>query len=149
MQTKYLGILTIAYVAFQLISDVTAGKLIAIGPFIVSVTILYFPITYIIADVLTEVYGYAAARKVVWVRLLHFSNRRTHLLVSLHHPTRTRLRNKRSIQTSARPSTKNSRRWLDRSVARRHHKRLRTCKNESTNKRKTPLGTNNRVNSRW
>ncbi|PIU22037.1 MAG: hypothetical protein COT14_03505 [Candidatus Diapherotrites archaeon CG08_land_8_20_14_0_20_30_16] len=31
----------------------------------VSVTVLYFPITYIISDVLTEVYGYAQARKVV------------------------------------------------------------------------------------
>jgi len=62
---KYLGLFTILYIVFQLISDVTATKLIALGPFIVSVTVLYFLITYIISDVLTEVYGYAQARKVV------------------------------------------------------------------------------------
>lgn len=63
---KFLGLFTLLYVTFQLISDVTAGKIIALGPFTVSVTVLYFPITYIIADVLTEVYGYAQSRKVVW-----------------------------------------------------------------------------------
>jgi uncharacterized integral membrane protein (TIGR00697 family) len=65
-QYKYLGVITILYVAFQLISDVTAGKIIQLGIFTVSVTVLYFPFTYILADVLTEVYGYARARAVVW-----------------------------------------------------------------------------------
>lgn len=65
-QYKYLGLITVLYITFQLASDVTAGKLIALGPFTVSATILYFPITYLLADVLTEVYGYAQARKVVW-----------------------------------------------------------------------------------
>lgn len=63
---KFLGLFTILYIVFQLVSDVTAGKIVQLGPFAVSVTVLYFPITYIIADVLTEVYGYAEARKVVW-----------------------------------------------------------------------------------
>lgn len=62
----YLGLITVAYVAFQLISDVTAGKLITLGIFTVSATVLYFPFTYILSDILTEVYGYAVARNVVW-----------------------------------------------------------------------------------
>lgn len=66
---KYLGILTILYVVFQLVSDITAGKIIALGTLTVSATALYFPITYIIADLLTEVYGYREARKVVWIVL--------------------------------------------------------------------------------
>ena len=67
MKTKNLfWLLTMTYIIFQLISDVTAGKIIAFGPFIVSVTVLYFPVTYILADVLTEVYGYAQARRVTW-----------------------------------------------------------------------------------
>ncbi|MFC1723953.1 queuosine precursor transporter [Nanoarchaeota archaeon] len=66
-QYKYLSLFTILYVTFQLISDITAGKIVSIGFFTVSVTALYFPVTYIIADILTEVYGYAEARKVVWV----------------------------------------------------------------------------------
>lgn len=67
---KYLGLITTLYIAFQLISDVTAGKIIQLGIFTVSATVLYFPITYIFSDILTEVYGYAKARSVVWQALL-------------------------------------------------------------------------------
>ena len=67
---KYLGIITTLYIAFQLISDVTAGKIVQLGIFTVSATVLYFPITYIFSDILTEVYGYARARSVVWQALL-------------------------------------------------------------------------------
>jgi uncharacterized integral membrane protein (TIGR00697 family) len=63
---KYLGLLTALYITFQLISDVTAGKIISFFGFPVSVTVVYFPVTYII----TEVYGYAKARSVLWVVLL-------------------------------------------------------------------------------
>lgn len=67
---KYLGIFTSLYITFQLISDVTAGKLISLFGFPVSVTVLYFPITYILSDILTEVYGYANARRIVWQVLI-------------------------------------------------------------------------------
>ncbi|HEV2694133.1 MAG TPA: queuosine precursor transporter [Verrucomicrobiae bacterium] len=67
---KYLGIITTLYITFQLVSDVTAGKLINVFGFPVSITVIYFPITYVFADVLTEVYGYARARRVVWQVLL-------------------------------------------------------------------------------
>ena len=63
---KFLGLITVLYVTFQLISDVTAGKIVQLGMFTVSASVLYFPITFIIADVLTEVYGYAKARTVLW-----------------------------------------------------------------------------------
>lgn len=66
-QYKYLGLITVLYVTFQLISDITAGKIVQLGIFTVSVTVLYFPFTYIFADILTEVYGYAKARSVVWM----------------------------------------------------------------------------------
>lgn len=66
---KYLGAITALYVAMQLISDVTAGKIVQLGIFTVSATVLYFPVTYIFSDVLTEVYGYAQARKTLWTVL--------------------------------------------------------------------------------
>lgn len=59
--------LVLAYVTFQLISDVTAGKVIAVGPAVVSVTVIYFPVTYLISDILTEVYGYERARRALWL----------------------------------------------------------------------------------
>lgn len=67
---KYLGLITTLYIVFQLISDVTAGKIVQLGIFTVSATVLYFPITYIFSDILTEVYGYAKTRSVVWQALL-------------------------------------------------------------------------------
>ena len=42
------------------------GKLARVGPFTFGAGVLFFPISYIFGDVLTEVYGYARARKVVW-----------------------------------------------------------------------------------
>ena len=67
---KLVGPITVLYVTLQLVSDVTAGKLIPIFNFPVSVTAIYFPLTYIFADVLTEVYGYAVGRRVLWTVLL-------------------------------------------------------------------------------
>lgn len=66
---KYLGLITAFYIAMQLISDVTAGKIVQLGIFTVSATVLHFPITYIFSDILTEVYGYAQARKTIWMVL--------------------------------------------------------------------------------
>src|SRR3989344_6213357 len=65
-QSKYLLYIAILFVAVLMIANTTAGKLIELGPFIVSAAILVFPISYIFGDVLTEVYGYKASRKVVW-----------------------------------------------------------------------------------
>jgi queuosine precursor transporter len=67
---KYLGLITCLYVTMQLVSDVTAGKIINFVSFPVSVTVLYFPITYIFSDILTEVYGYARARSILWTVLI-------------------------------------------------------------------------------
>lgn len=57
-------------ITFQLISDATAGKLIPVFDTAVSVTILYFPLVYIISDIVTEVYGYAVARQILWYTVL-------------------------------------------------------------------------------
>jgi hypothetical protein len=57
-------------VAFQLISDATAGKIVMLFGVGVSVTVFYFPLVYIISDVVTEVYGYAVARTILWYTLI-------------------------------------------------------------------------------
>ena len=66
-QYKYLGLITALYITFQLVSNTTAGKIIQLGGFSLSAPILFFPVTYIFADILTEVYGYAKARSVIWM----------------------------------------------------------------------------------
>ena len=61
-----------AFVAIILLSNVLgAGKvaeivLPGIGPWPFGAGILFFPVSYVIGDVLTEVYGYARARRVIW-----------------------------------------------------------------------------------
>jgi uncharacterized integral membrane protein (TIGR00697 family) len=37
-----------------------------IGEFTFGAGVLFFPISYIFGDILTEVYGYARARRVIW-----------------------------------------------------------------------------------
>ncbi len=69
-QYKLLTLLTVLNIVFQLVSDVTAGKIVQLFIFPVSATVLYFPIVYIISDIMTEVYGYARARRVLWLTLI-------------------------------------------------------------------------------
>lgn len=55
------------YAAMLIVSNVVAVKL-ANTPFgVVSASIICFPLTYAISDILTEVYGYALARRTVWI----------------------------------------------------------------------------------
>ena len=57
-----------AFVAVLLLSNVIgAAKLADIGGWEFGAGILFFPISYVLGDVLTEVYGYARARRVIWV----------------------------------------------------------------------------------
>lgn len=55
-----------AFVSFLLIANVQGPKLFAWGPFILPVSIFVFPLTYVISVAITEVYGYLAARRVIW-----------------------------------------------------------------------------------
>ena len=64
---KYLDALTTAFVVILLVSNLLAQKVCLIGPFAVSGAVLLFPITYIFGDVFTEVYGYAASRRAIWL----------------------------------------------------------------------------------
>ena len=56
-----------AFIAVMLISTVAAQKLFVIGPLVLPAGILLFPLAYIFGDVLTEVYGYARSRRIVWM----------------------------------------------------------------------------------
>jgi uncharacterized integral membrane protein (TIGR00697 family) len=66
---RYLGVLLALNVTFLLVSDFTGSRIIAMFGVGVSVTVFYFPFTYLIGDVLTEVYGYARARCVIWISM--------------------------------------------------------------------------------
>jgi uncharacterized integral membrane protein (TIGR00697 family) len=67
---RYLDALTTAFVVVLLVSNLLAQKVCRIGPWPVSGAIVLFPITYIFGDVFTEVYGYAASRRAIWLGFL-------------------------------------------------------------------------------
>ena len=64
---KYLDALTTAFVVILLVSNLVAQKVCLIGSFAVSGAILLFPVTYIFGDVFTEVYGFWASRRAIWL----------------------------------------------------------------------------------
>lgn len=55
------------FVVLLLISNIAATKLLAIGPFIMDGGAILFPFTYIIGDVLAEVYGLKSAKRAIFV----------------------------------------------------------------------------------
>ena len=69
---RYFDYVMAAFVTILLLSNVLgAGKvatvnLPVIGDWPFGAGILFFPVSYVIGDVLTEVYGYARARRVIW-----------------------------------------------------------------------------------
>jgi queuosine precursor transporter len=69
---RYFDFVMVAFVTILLLSNVLgAGKvatvnLPVIGDWPFGAGILFFPLSYVIGDILTEVYGYARARRCIW-----------------------------------------------------------------------------------
>lgn len=64
--TKYLPIITGIFCSSLLISNTLDTKLFMAGPFALTTGLLLFPIAYLFGDILTEVYGFKASRRVIW-----------------------------------------------------------------------------------
>ncbi len=65
--SKFYQFISALFVTCLIISNIIAVKIGAFGSYFLPVAVILFPITYIIGDVLTEVYGYAAARHAIWM----------------------------------------------------------------------------------
>jgi len=71
-QYKYYELVMAAFVAVYLCSNLIGPAKAAqlnlplLGPVTFGAGVLFFPISYIFGDILTEVYGYARARRVIW-----------------------------------------------------------------------------------
>jgi uncharacterized PurR-regulated membrane protein YhhQ (DUF165 family) len=65
---RFFDYMLAAFVTILLLSNlIGAAKLSIVHGYVFGAGILFFPISYILGDVLTEVYGYANARRCVWV----------------------------------------------------------------------------------
>ena len=67
-QFRSFDVVMAAFVSILLLSNVIgAAKVSSLGGWEFGAGILFFPLGYVIGDVLTEVYGYARARRCIWV----------------------------------------------------------------------------------
>ena len=62
-----LVLITAIFITSLITANIIAIKIISLGPIILPAAIFIFPLSYIFGDILTEVYGYRWARKVIWL----------------------------------------------------------------------------------
>jgi uncharacterized integral membrane protein (TIGR00697 family) len=64
---RYYDFVMAGFVTVLLCSNIIgAAKVASVGGFVFGAGVFFFPFSYIFGDVLTEVYGYAKTRRVVW-----------------------------------------------------------------------------------
>lgn len=64
---RYYDYVMAAFCVILVLSNVVgAAKVATLGGLTFGAGILFFPLSYVIGDVLTEIYGYARARRVIW-----------------------------------------------------------------------------------
>lgn len=63
---RFYTFITALFVICLVISNIIAVKIVHIFGLFVPAAVILFPLAYIFGDVLTEVYGYARARQVIW-----------------------------------------------------------------------------------
>ena len=83
---RYYDLAMAGFVAILLCSNVIgAAKVATVGGFTFGAGVLFFPLSYVLGDVLTEVYGYARARKVVWAGFaaLGFASLMSYVIVAM------------------------------------------------------------------
>jgi uncharacterized integral membrane protein (TIGR00697 family) len=62
--------ITAIFITCLITANIIAVKVVSIGSFILPAAIFVFPLSYIFGDVLTEVYGFHQARRVIWLGFL-------------------------------------------------------------------------------
>jgi queuosine precursor transporter len=64
---RYLNLVSAMFATCLVVANIIAVKLVDIHGLILPAAVVIFPISYIFGDILTEVYGYARARQVIWI----------------------------------------------------------------------------------
>lgn len=64
---RYYDLIGGLFVAILLISNIAATKLVGFGSFPFDGGTFLFPLSYIFGDILTEVYGFGRARRIIWL----------------------------------------------------------------------------------
>lgn len=67
---KYLLLLAMLFMTLLLAGTVVAGKIVRIGTFTLPASTLLFICSYALSDIITEVYGYAIMRQLIWFSVI-------------------------------------------------------------------------------
>jgi uncharacterized integral membrane protein (TIGR00697 family) len=65
--SPWFVIIVALFITCLITANIIAVKLISLYGLILPAAIIIFPLSYIIGDILTEVYGYQQARRVIWL----------------------------------------------------------------------------------
>lgn len=65
-KSSYFELLAIVFVAVLIVSNIASVKIVDIAGFIFDAGTVLFPISYIIGDIITEIYGFARMRKLIF-----------------------------------------------------------------------------------
>jgi len=64
---RWYPLVVAAFVTTLIVSNIIAVKLVTLFGLTLPAAIVLFPVAYICGDILTEVYGYASARRAIWI----------------------------------------------------------------------------------
>jgi len=67
---RWFPVVMAVFVTTLIVSNIIAVKVVNIGGLFLPAAVVLFPVAYIFGDILTEVYGYARARQVIWTGFL-------------------------------------------------------------------------------
>jgi uncharacterized integral membrane protein (TIGR00697 family) len=67
---KYLGLLVALSITFGIATSFAKARLMMLFGVTIPASTYIFPAVYLIADILTEVYGYAQARSAIWLTIV-------------------------------------------------------------------------------
>jgi uncharacterized integral membrane protein (TIGR00697 family) len=65
--TNRLLVIAALSVTCLITANIIAVKIISFGPMVLPAAVLIFPLNYIFGDIITEVYGYRWARRIIWL----------------------------------------------------------------------------------
>lgn len=69
MNSRFYDIWVALFTCCLIVSSITASKLVVFGDLVFSSANLIFPFTYILSDMVTEIYGFRKSRRMIWIGL--------------------------------------------------------------------------------
>ena len=140
---KYYDLVMVCFVTVLLCSSlIGVGKVCQIAGYSVGAGVFFFPISYVFGDILTEVYGYARSRRVIWagVAALGFASVMSWAVIALAAP--------RGLRHGLRPDAADRRRVPVGVLGRRLRQLLRPRQAQAEDRGALPLVADHRLDRR-